>query len=91
VSGTLPETAGSAPRPHDPRRLSRWSLWVGLASLVLGFIWLVPIAGIVLGVLGRAREPLGRRLATWGIVLAAVSLVLWIAFVGPLLDLIGFV
>ncbi|WBU37387.1 hypothetical protein [Homoserinibacter sp. YIM 151385] len=89
MSGTLPRVAGD-PTPPDPRIRGTWSLGLGIASLALGFIWVVPVVAIVLGVSSRRREPEARRRALGGIVLGAVSLAAWVLFAGPLLDLIGF-
>ena len=48
----------------------------GLGVLSCGYGAIFGIAGIVLGVLGRKKEPNGKGLALAGIILGAVSLVL---------------
>ncbi|TFB54652.1 hypothetical protein E3T34_02570 [Cryobacterium sp. TMT1-62] len=50
------------------------SLVLGLVSIVAGWTFLVPIAGLVVGILALGREPQARTLAIWGIVLNAVLL-----------------
>ena len=82
---TVP-TADPAARP-----LSVLALVLGLASVVFGQTFLVPIAAIVLGVMGYRREPAGKALAVWGIVLGSVMAFGWlvaavvgIAMAGPL-------
>jgi hypothetical protein len=55
--------------------LAVWSLVLGLASIVFGFTFVVPIAGLVCGILSRRREPEGRTMALIGIVSSAVMLV----------------
>lgn len=67
--------------PRDPHGastttgLSLTSLILGIASIVAGFTFFVPIAGLVVGILALKREPLGRTMAMWGIVLNSVILV----------------
>ncbi|MGR0320033.1 hypothetical protein [Agromyces sp. ZXT2-3] len=50
------------------------SLVLGLVSLVAGFTLVVPVAGLVLGILALRREPSARTMAIWGIVLNGVML-----------------
>ena len=76
-----------APRALAPERtLSTLALIAGIVSIVFGQTFFVPIAAIVLGVLGYQRELAGRAFAVWGIVLGAVALFGWVlfAFVGTL-------
>ena len=91
-TSTLP-AAISAPvaDPAVARPLSITAFALGLASVALGQTWLVPIAAIVLGAMGYKREPAGRALAVWGIVLGSVMAFGWlvaavvgIAMAGPL-------
>jgi len=56
------------------RTLSVTSFALGLASLVFGWTFIAPVAGLVLGIMALKREPLGRTFALWGIVLNAVML-----------------
>jgi hypothetical protein len=72
----------ASPTPNTfapPRTLSILSLVAAIASLPLGHIVILPIAAIVLGFLARTREPAGRTLANWGIVLGFVLLFWWVA------------
>ena len=82
-----PTTAPIA--PADSKNLSIIALVLGLASVALGYTFLVPIAAIVVGVLGYRREPTGHTLAVWGIVLGAVMAFGWIVagFFGVLFTL----
>ncbi|WP_306232598.1 DUF4190 domain-containing protein [Agrococcus beijingensis] len=68
---------GYSGAPAEPRTLSIVSLVLGLASIFIGGSILVPIAGIVVGVMARKREPAGRTMALWGIWLSVAMLVLW--------------
>lgn len=54
--------------------LSIASLVLGIVSIVAGWTFFAPIAGLVIGVLALQREPAGRTMAIWGIVLNAVML-----------------
>ena len=69
-------TTVSAPTTTGVRSpLAVWSLVLGLASIAFGFTFVVPIAGLVLGILSRRREPEGRTMALVGIISSAVMLV----------------
>lgn len=56
------------------RTLSITSFVLGIASIAFGWTLVAPVAGLVVGILALKREPLGRTLAIWGIVLNAVML-----------------
>jgi hypothetical protein len=64
--------------PYTPalpvRTLSITSFAIGLASLVLGWTFVAPVAGLVVGILALQREPQGRTFAIWGVVLNSVML-----------------
>jgi hypothetical protein len=86
---TTPDPVSPAATPT--RTLSILSLVAACAAIPLGHVILLPIAAIVLGFLARQREPWGRTLSTWGIVVGFVLLFWWIlvwafaaAFVVPL-------
>ena len=81
-SGYTPPAAtfgysGRAPAalPAPPRGLSITSFVLGLASLVFWFSMVVPIVGLVLGLLALKREPGGRGFAITGIVLNGMFVV----------------
>ncbi|MDR5701083.1 DUF4190 domain-containing protein [Agromyces aerolatus] len=50
------------------------SLVLGIVSIFAGFTFIVPVVGVVLGVLALKREPASRTMAIWGVVLNAVML-----------------
>jgi len=65
-----------------------------IVSVVFGQTFFVPVAAMVLGVLGYRREPAGRAFAVWGIVLGGVMLFGWmllaiygVVFAAPLIGL----
>jgi hypothetical protein len=70
VPTTVPAPTTGARSP-----LAVWSLVLGLTSIVFGFTFVVPIAGLVCGILSRRREPEGRTMALVGIVSSVVMLV----------------
>ncbi|GAA3598250.1 hypothetical protein GCM10022198_23150 [Klugiella xanthotipulae] len=80
------------PAPQ-PKGLSITAMILGIASFVFGFTFLVPVAAIIFGIIGRSREPAGRGMATTGIVLGIVCLVfnllMSILFFGAFAALIG--
>lgn len=65
-------TAEPFPTRSNPLAVS--SLVLGLVSILAGWTFLVPVAGLVAGILALGREPQARTLAIWGIVLNAVLL-----------------
>ncbi|WP_395243545.1 hypothetical protein ACGGZK_15635 [Agromyces sp. MMS24-K17] len=68
-------TAQSAPAaPAETNGFSISSLVLGVVSIVAGFTFFLPAAGLVLGILALRREPSSRTMAIWGVVLNAVML-----------------
>ncbi|NQX12917.1 DUF4190 domain-containing protein [Microbacteriaceae bacterium VKM Ac-2855] len=51
------------------------SLVLGVSSIFFGLTFIAPIAGLVFGILALKREPHGRTMAIWGIVLNSAMLV----------------
>jgi hypothetical protein len=84
--GALPAAAPAAPTSTygpaasyaDSKNLSVIALILGLSSLLLGQTFLVPIAAIVVGIIGYRREPAGHALAVWGIALGALMAFGWL-------------
>ncbi|GAB3581160.1 hypothetical protein GCM10027406_21800 [Leifsonia lichenia] len=56
------------------RTLSITSFVLGLSSIVFGWTFVAPLAGLVVGILALGREPQGKTIAVWGIVLNAIML-----------------
>ncbi len=70
-----PVTSGAAAATDaEQRGFAVSSLVLGLVSIVAGFTFVVPVAGLVLGILALRREPAARTMAIWGIVLNGVML-----------------
>lgn len=69
-----PPVAPVVPAPVPSTPFSLTSLILGVTSVFFGLTVIAPIAGLVFGILGLRREPTGRTLAVWGIVLNAVML-----------------
>jgi len=82
IEGTpieAPETSTATPSAAPAERtMSIVALVLAIASLVLGYTFLVPAAAIVLGFLAHRREPAGRNLATWSIILGFLAIFGWI-------------
>jgi hypothetical protein len=68
------QTTAQTPTSGVRSPLAVWSLVLGLASIGFGFTFVVPIAGLVLGILSRRREPEGRTMALVGIISSVVML-----------------
>jgi hypothetical protein len=64
-------------QPGPPKGLSVTSMVLGLVSIVLGFTFLVPLVGFVLGIIGVRREPAGRGMAITGLVLNGLFVIGW--------------
>lgn len=69
-----PGTAQASASVDEQRGFAISSLVLGLVSIVAGFTFVVPAAGLVLGILALKREPSARTMAIWGIALNAVML-----------------
>ncbi|MGK9147811.1 DUF4190 domain-containing protein [Plantibacter flavus] len=67
--------------PSPPRGLSIASMVIGLVSLFFGFTFVLPVIGLVLGIMGARKEPAGRAMAVTGIVLNGVFVLVWAALV----------
>ncbi|WP_223360403.1 hypothetical protein [Leifsonia sp. ZF2019] len=87
TSTSTPPSTAPAAVPAAARTLSVTSFVLGLASIVFGWTFVAPIAGLVVGILALGREPLGRTFAIWGIVLNA--LMLFGVLIGLVLALAG--
>ena len=79
-SPTTTAPAPAATTTFAARPLSILSLIAGIVSIAFGQAFFVPIAAVVLGVLGYRQEPTGRGFAVWGIVLGALALFGWVIF-----------
>jgi len=62
--------------PPEPKGLSIASMVLALASIVFGFTFLVPIAGLILGIAGLRKEPAGRGMALTGVIISSLILLL---------------
>lgn len=69
-----PITAQPVSAPVESKALSVTSLVLGIASLVFGYTFLVPVGAVVLGILALTREPSSRAMSIWGIVLGGLTL-----------------
>lgn len=59
------------------RGMSVTSFVLGLVSFFFGFVFVVPIIGIIVGVIGLRREPAGRGFAIAGIWINAIVVAGW--------------
>ncbi len=64
-----------------PRGMSIASLVLGLVSIFTGFTGVVPILGLILGVIGLKREPAGKSMAIAGLIINALALIGWILLI----------
>ncbi|MBC7723316.1 MAG: DUF4190 domain-containing protein [Burkholderiaceae bacterium] len=66
----------SAYQAVPPRGLSIASMVIGIVSFFASFTLVVPVVGLILGVMGLRREPAGRGFALAGIWINAVLLLM---------------
>ena len=78
MSTIAPDQASATTPPASPvaagGALALSSLVLGLVSIVAGWTFLAPLAGLVVGILALRSEPQNRTMASWGIALNAVML-----------------
>lgn len=74
VDGAAPQPVAAAHSPAESTGLSITALVLGILSIVAGWTFLVPVVGLILGLVALNREPRGRTIAIWGVVLNAVML-----------------
>jgi hypothetical protein len=74
-----PVTQRATRRPDTA--LARWSVFLGIQSILLGVILPIPILAIVFGIAALKRRTLLPGRAVTGIVLAATFLPLWAGFI----------
>ena len=72
---------------QEAKGLSITSMVLGIASLVMGWTFLVPIAGMVTGFMGLKREPAGKGFAITGLILNGLCLIGWVIGVFVLVTL----
>ncbi|TQL46783.1 uncharacterized protein DUF4190 [Homoserinimonas aerilata] len=72
-----------------PRGLSVTSMVLGLASILFGFTFLVPLGALIFGIVGLKKEPAGRGMAITGIVIGALFMLFWVLLGGVILAAIG--
>ncbi|MET4637470.1 hypothetical protein [Mycetocola sp. 2940] len=73
---------------RQPRRLSVTALVLGLSSVLVGFTVVIPLAGIVFGILGVGSEPTRKALSVTGIIAAGVFGMAWAAAAPPMLTML---
>ncbi|WP_430592007.1 DUF4190 domain-containing protein [Humidisolicoccus flavus] len=76
-----PQQPGYGYAEPQPKGLSITSLVLGVASVFLGWTFLAPIAGLIVGFMGLKREPTGKGFAITGLVLNGLCLLGWLVSV----------
>lgn len=70
-AATAPASTGN---PETARAFAITSFVLGLASFVSGWTFVVPLVGLILGVLALRRKTTERTLALWGVWINAAML-----------------
>ncbi|MET0853399.1 MAG: DUF4190 domain-containing protein [Microterricola sp.] len=64
-----PAPAAEPVSAAEKQWMSISSLVLGVVSIVAGWTFFLPVAGLVFGILALKREPSSRTMAIWGVVL----------------------
>ncbi|MDZ5146374.1 hypothetical protein [Microbacterium testaceum] len=67
------------PQKQPPRGRSTASMILGIVSIFLGFTLVIPLTGLILGIIGARKEPAGVRMAITGMILNGVVLAVVVA------------
>ncbi|MUN56038.1 DUF4190 domain-containing protein [Kocuria koreensis] len=90
---TFPSHMTLVQAPSQPKGMSIASMVIGLVNILMGWTIILPIIGLIFGIVGLRKEPAGRGMAITGIVLSGVIVAFWasltIAGFGILGSLIG--
>lgn len=76
---------------NEKRTFGMWSLWLGIAGLIIP-IGLISLAALVFGIVALVKEPRAKVLGIWGVVLGGLGLIWTLIFwsvIVPLIILFG--
>lgn len=79
ITAMQPETPTNPDAPTSPdttRGFAITSFVLGIASVVSGWTFFIPVAGLVFGIIALRRQTTERTLALWGVWLNAAMLAL---------------
>ncbi|MFK4298588.1 hypothetical protein ABH924_003759 [Arthrobacter sp. GAS37] len=62
----------------QPKGMSVASMVLGLVSIFFGWTFLVPLLGLILGLVGIKKEPAGKGMAITGIILNGLMIAGWV-------------
>lgn len=65
----------------QPKGLSVASMVLGLVSIFFGWTFLVPLLGLILGIVGIKKEPAGKGMAVTGIILNGLMIAGWVLLI----------
>ena len=68
-----------------PQGLSVASMVLGLVSIFFGWTFLVPLLGLILGLIGLKKEPAGKGMSVTGVILNGLMITGWVLLVMLLL------
>ena len=89
VQNPYGQAAGYDPNAgkSDKRTFGLWSLWLGIAGMVLAF-GLPSLAALIFGIVSLVKEPKAKTLGIWGTVLGALGLIWSLIFLTVVVPLI---
>lgn len=68
----------------EPRGFSVTAMVLGLVSIVFGFTVILPLAALILGIIGLRKEPTGKGMAIVGIIVGGLDLLFWLLLGGAI-------
>lgn len=68
-------------QPGPPKGMSVASMVIGLVNIVFGWTFVLPIVGLILGIVGYRKEPAGRGMAITGIILSGLLVIGWLLLI----------
>lgn len=81
MSNHAPAQATTAPARRPGTAMARWSVFLGIQSVLMGAFLPIPILAIVLGIVALARGTALPGRATVGIAFGATFLPVWCGFI----------
>lgn len=73
----------------QPKGFSITAMVLALVSIFFGFTFFLPIAALIFGIIGAKKEPAGRGMAIFGIVVGGIAALFWIALGGLIFAFFG--
>ncbi|WP_085528541.1 DUF4190 domain-containing protein [Kocuria massiliensis] len=84
-----PQPVNYLQAPAEPKGMSVASMVIGLVNIFMGWTVILPIIGLILGLVGLRKEPAGRGMAITGVILSGLIVLGWVVIFLFLFGIIG--